>query len=420
MKNSLNGSNRVDPNDIKAVHKLCRPFSVRPLVSRYTGEISLEACSGTLKDPDTGKYAKQRRAFKISHFDSVEDALAAARTWISDMRGVTREEKSAVLALPMKTRNKLLVSVERCERKGYDINEVIDAGIAALDAQKVAQEISFNRAADVVIGQKLREERSELYVRELRFFYNYFGKTFGGRKLHEITAEEVEDWLEDCEVGNVTWNNYRRQLAILWNFGLEDRNGWVKHNVIEGVIQKQEKVDEVTALTLAQAKAVLATAHSEVPRLVPYLVVGMFAGLRRSEAQVAKWEDIDWETNSIKVRGGKMRSATSRFVDLAPVALDWLKPLYQKGADLCPGPFARRADLKRLRELTFDFDSNIFRHSFGSYHSAFHKNWNLTAAEMGHESVKMLMKRYRKPVPTEVAAKFWALDRSTVLARAAL
>jgi integrase len=139
----------------------------------------------------------------------------------------------------------------------------------------------------------------------------------------------------------------------------------------------------------------------------------MFAGLRISEIKKADWKDVDWERGVIHVKG-KVRSMAKRPVDLEPVLVDWLKPLAQTEGDICTPE--RPGDIEELRKLTYHFPSNVFRHSYGSYHWGAFQNPQKTAMEMGHTNLQMLYKYYRKPLPQKIAAPFWQLDRATVLA----
>lgn len=404
--------------DLKTLKRMCGgDQSIRPLKSSHTGlYYAWEAYAGALEDPKTGELRKQRKQFNFGKYGSPQEALADAKTWVTDMRKVSNAEKGAVIALPMALRTSLLYLVELCEKEGVDVVEMCRLGLETVKAKKVSQAITFEQAAKLTLAQKQREDASPAYLKDLRDFYKDAGNSFNDELLHEISADEIEEWLEDQDVGPVTWNNYRRKFGVLLSFAANPRNGWVKENVIGQVIQKEVKTDEVTALTPAQAKTLLATATRQLPRLVPYLCVSMFAGLRRSEAERAVWDDIDWETESMRVSGGKMRSATSRYVHLQPVFIDWMKPLAAASGDqICTGRHARRADLKVLRGLTFDFDGNIFRHSFGTHHYRAFNNPQATIVEMGHTTPAMLFKHYRKPVPQTVAQKFWELTREVVM-----
>jgi integrase len=403
--------------DLKTLKRMCRHFPIRPLQSKHTKHFNAwEACAGVVTDPETGEHKKMRRAFGFDRYGSPEEALSDAKAWITDMRKVANAEKSAVIALPMALRTSLLYMVELCQKEGFDIVEMCRLGIETAKAKKVAREMLFREAVAHCLLQKEREELSQIYQKELRDFFRDAGNSFDELKLNEITARDLRDWLDEQEVSPVTWNNYRRKFGVLWSFAAEAQNHWVTENVVLQIKPKDVKNEEVSALTPAQAKVILATAHAQIPRLLTYLCVGMFGGLRRSEIEAASWEDIDWETNSIRATGGKMRSVTSRYVHLEPVLIDWLKPIAASGP-LCTGTHARRADINRLRELTFDFDGNIFRHSFGTYHYHGFKNAQATIAEMGHTTTAMLFKHYRRPVPKPVAEKFWSLTREVVLSK---
>jgi hypothetical protein len=67
----------------------------------------------------------------------------------------------------------------------------------------------------------------------------------------------------------------------------------------------------------------------------------------------------------------------------------------------------RHERLQAVAKLT-PWPRNVLRHSFGSYHLAFHKNEALTAAEMGN-SPAVIFQHYRALVTPEAADKFWKL-----------
>ena len=71
----------------------------------------------------------------------------------------------------------------------------------------------------------------------------------------------------------------------------------------------------------------------------------------------------------------------------------------------------RHERLQRLARLT-PWPRNVLRHSFGSYHLAFHKNEALTAAEMGN-SPAVIFRHYRALVTPEAAERYWNLISET-------
>lgn len=83
-------------------------------------------------------------------------------------------------------------------------------------------------------------------------------------------------------------------------------------------------------------------------------------------------------------------------------------PLAQVTGPVVPAAYRERHErLQVLAKLT-PWPRNVLRHSFGSYHLAFHKNEALTAAEMGN-SPAVIFQHYRALVTPEAAGKFWKL-----------
>ena len=53
--------------------------------------------------------------------------------------------------------------------------------------------------------------------------------------------------------------------------------------------------------------------------------------------------------------------------------------------------------------------SNALRHSFASYHLAFHQNAAATALQLGHTDSRLLFEHYRELVHPEDAKAFWQI-----------
>ena len=60
------------------------------------------------------------------------------------------------------------------------------------------------------------------------------------------------------------------------------------------------------------------------------------------------------------------------------------------------------------------------RHSFASYHLAYHRDAARTALELGHKSTTLLFTNYRELVTKAAAIRYWAIQApKTVRAAAA-
>jgi integrase len=114
----------------------------------------------------------------------------------------------------------------------------------------------------------------------------------GARRLRDLTAEEVDRWLADrakrlstsslSKLHSILNRAVRRAMA-------RDK---LKRNVVELCeIPPGRPGRPSKALTLGQARAVLATA--ELTRLGPYVTVSLLTGARTEELRALTWDHVD-------------------------------------------------------------------------------------------------------------------------------
>src|SRR5262249_40500723 len=136
-------------------------------------------------------------------------------------------------------------------------------------------------------------------------------------------SAEINDWLRSLKVGPLSRNHYRATAVQL--FGFAEEYGYVSTNPTAGKkIAKPKLIDAAPGiLTVAQASALLVNASRE---LVPYLSIGLFAGLRSAELQRLDWSEVDFDSGLIEVTAAKAKTASRRFVKIEPNLREWLLP----------------------------------------------------------------------------------------------
>ncbi|SVC96106.1 uncharacterized protein METZ01_LOCUS348960 [marine metagenome] len=146
----------------------------------------------------------------------------------------------------------------------------------------------------------------------------------------------------------------------------------------------------------------MAAATSQDPGMVPYLALGIFAGVRPEELMRLGWEDIT--THGVSINGHKAKTRQRRLITISENLKGWLS----LGGDLPPK--SRRRRLEALRQASgVPWGHDIMRHSFASYHLAYHGSPDRTAHELGHRDTQMLYRHYRQLVTREAAKAFWAI-----------
>lgn len=166
-------------------------------------------------------------------------------------------------------------------------------------------------------------------------------------------------------------------------------------------------------------------------RLIPFLTLGAFAGIRHAEIQRLDWKDIHFDAGIVEIRAAKAKTASRRTVPLLDNLRAWLEPHRQTAGTVCVYRnvaseisrlvrginAARRAAMvkseirSRKSEVPiqeFKWKHNALRHSFISYRVAETQNVAQVALEAGN-SPQMIFKHYRELVRPVEATTWFAL-----------
>lgn len=262
-------------------------------------------------------------------------------------------------------------------------------------------------AVNEFIEIKRRAGKKPRYIRELSCKFANFKATFGQRFLNEISAQEIESWLGGKAFAPITQGNYLRDLGILFSWASKSRN-YCAENIVSRIETPKTPESETEVFEVCDAQTLLFAAHIRQDlELVPYLACGLFAGLRSSELEKLDWENINLHQRLIEVTAASAKSSRHRLVTISENLYAWLQPHEKMEGPILPTNLYRRLkELLRMAEIE-KWPKNGLRHSFGSYHYAYHANANLTASLLGHRTTSMLYKHYRKLISPDEAKQYW-------------
>lgn len=157
------------------------------------------------------------------------------------------------------------------------------------------------------------------------------------------------------------------------------------------------------------------------PDIVAPLAIKFFAGLRTSELFQLDWSSVN--SDQILIGAKKVKARKRRAVSIPPNLKAWLQgrckdkgPVtdvkhnawHRRIQSIVEHINAERTKAQGKKAAQFRLPSNFARHSFCSYHYAYHLNENLTAAEAGN-SPGMIFPNYRGLVTPERAKAFWGI-----------
>jgi integrase len=292
-------------------------------------------------------------------------------------------------------------AVEQLKPFGKTITDAVQHYVAHLRASE--KSCTTPQLVQELLAAKESDGASQRHLDDLRSRLNIFADSFNGQMVATITSAQIDDWLRSLDLSPVTRNHYRRLIVLAFNFAV--RRGYAIDNPAEKTAKAKEPTTGIGILTVMQASTLLENA---APEILPYIAIGLFAGLRRAEIERLDWSEIDFESGLVHVKAEKAKGARKRFVTMQPNLREWLMPLRKfKGNVRSPDNFRQLFDEARQAAGIAEWPDNALRHSFASYHLAQFKNAALTSLELGHHDSRVTFAHYRELVKPKEAERYW-------------
>lgn len=340
---------------------------------------------------------KRRRRF----FENKDRAQSFA-----DERNIEQRNREVTRAeFPIALQIMAQECAEKLERFGKTIADATAHFMAHLEASE--KSCTAVRLVSELVTAKERDGASVRHVSDLRSRLNIFAGKFDGQPVATITSAEIDDWLRSLPVSPVTRNHYRRLIVLAFNFAVQ--RGYAIQNPAKETAKAKERSGNIGILTIPQAARLLEAA---APDVLPFIALGLFAGLRRAEIHRLDWSELDFESGLIEVKAQKSKTAQRRHVTILPNLRDWLLPLRKHKGNVTPGEtfeFRQAFHQTRMAASIAEWPDNALRHSFASYHMAHFKNAAMTALELGHHNSRITFAHYRELVKPTEAARYWSI-----------
>ena len=258
-------------------------------------------------------------------------------------------------------------------------------------------------SAQSVINELLAAKRAancrERYVKSLHFYLRQFFRGRENQPLAEFASAEVEAWMNKYP-SPWTRRSWLSRLSALFSFAA--RRGHIAENPCKRIEGVRVDIQPPKILTPAQADLLL----NVCPTLCrPYLILGLFAGIRPEEIMRLDWSAIDLHTATARVDGKTRRR---RIVNLEPRAAALLA-----GCPLRSGPVSpslstlRRFKRRACAALGLSrWPQDLLRHTAASYLLALHGDAGKVATMLGNSS-SVLLTHYHEPVMPGDCQIFW-------------
>ena len=252
------------------------------------------------------------------------------------------------------------------------------------------------RYVDVKKGHDLRISS----FNQIKLYLQQLCTNFKGKQCHEINTTMIEGWFRNRGWKRSTIDGVIAKIGPFFNWCV--RENYISANPTKGVMRPKRDESEPCIFPPDEVARLLSVSYYKDPKLLPYLTLGLFAGVRPEETMRLNWGNIT--EHGINISGHKAKTRQRRLVTIADNLAAWLK----LGGNLPPHNRQKRLEaIRRTAGVAWGHD--IMRHTFASYHLAYHGSPDRTAHELGHRDTQMLYRHYRQLVTREAAEAFWAI-----------
>ena len=232
------------------------------------------------------------------------------------------------------------------------------------------------------------------------------GSHFPQKFTHEITADDIQKVLNELPEGSVT--SYKRILNAMFKWGSLSPQGFHDGNVIAEVEAYRTIREKPRTLSNEDIENLLNAVRDELGgKYLPYYIISIFGGLRRSEVSRMTWDDIDLKRKHIYISEKVSKTNASRYVELMPNAIKWLESCDQREPILTV-PTKRQKIIIDKAKLT-NWQRNIMRHTACSNYYAYYEDEGRLTNWAGH-GLAVFLNHYKNAVIKEDALKFWSIS----------
>lgn len=232
-------------------------------------------------------------------------------------------------------------------------------------------------------------------------------------RVSAVTPELVEKFLDGIPRPR-TRVNYKFGISRFFSWCAERPRRWVVANPCAVIRVKMGDVAPPVILTVAGCEELVRVAKDfKEGRLMPYLTLTLFGGLRPFEAQRMKWSQINFEDGEIRIEGAQSKTGRPRTFKMDETTRAWLKSC--KGREFMPENFKndwsamlRAAGFGPVKDGLRPWTKDVLRHTSISHYFRRVGSYGLAAERFGN-SEGVIKRHYQGRVTSEETAKFYGL-----------
>jgi len=256
------------------------------------------------------------------------------------------------------------------------------------------------------LAQKEADGCGERHLEDLRNRLSRFAAAFP-TMIGDVSTPQIQSWLNSLKVGARTRNNFRNHIVGL--FGFAKTQCYLPKTSVtaaEDVSKAKDHGGEIQIFTVPDLTKLLEEAEDS--RILAYLALGAFTGLRTAELKRLDWNEIKLEHGHLEVKAPKAKTAQRRLIPIQTNLKKWLTPIAEESGSVFKRKTINHIVADYARKQGVSWLPNGLRHSYASYRLADYQDTPKVALEMGN-SPEMIFRNYREVVTPAEAKKWWKI-----------
>jgi len=223
-----------------------------------------------------------------------------------------------------------------------------------------------------------------------------FSNAWGEMAIDSVEAKDIDDLMDEYGYVGANRDNYVRRLEAFYNWAIKETR--TKSNPVLQTDEIALNWEMPRICKPTEAQSIIWKAEEIQPKLVPYLAIAFFAGVRPEEISRLKWPDIDLSSGEIHIRGEQSKTRHARLVPISDNLKAWLIKYRNTSSEdkrILPASPAALAKwrTKVMTAAKVEMIQDGARHSFATYFYALH-GISDTMNALGHSNPQMLKKHY--------------------------
>ncbi len=265
---------------------------------------------------------------------------------------------------------------------------------------------TVNEVLTEFLESKRTSGKANVTILDYNFRLGNLAKDHGKDDVHAVTVQTLEKWMDKRKLHGISRANFQRNFVVFFNYAL--KRGYCKLNPAAALEKVQLKETEPVIMPQDQVINLLTVTATKAPQMIPYYILGLFAGIRPDEIKALDWRNVNFERKEIKVTSESAKTRDARYVRMSPNLIAWLLPHRKLDGQIF---FSKRFFSSTRKKSGVTWANDIMRHTYASNHCVIHGTDD-TADQLGHKGKSMLFKHYRRAVSESEAKLFWEIRPS--------